>query len=745
VLNSTTFTYTLTTNPGTATGFGTATLQRMKIIPRAAKLLDYTPGGVPYNPAAASDIGGISEIHAETGDAFIFGEVGHKFTPTGQSGNIIFGGSGNDQIVGGYGSNWISGGSGTTTIIGSDGRIFVSRNGLSEPLNGVTAIPTNQLNQAISTPGKIQQATINIAGQLTSTVDLEPFSQDTTWNATAPEWNHGFNAPHVSDDIIFGGIGNTTIHGGYGDDAISGGEALPVSYLQTEDANHNLTGVAESDWYHPYNPGDALRFNPIDPTGTHPPKEVGRTGQFALYDEFDPRRKILLNQDGTANKTGTGLPWFLDLNAAEQDGTKILFGDLGNNWIVAGTGQNDMYGGFGNDLLDARSSQDIDGGLNDQPDYAANISNLAFGGAGKDVLIADNAANRLIDWVGNFNTYIVPFAPWGMPTVSRTLQPQLPQFLYTLSKSDGADQTLAADYSSDPTRNGEPFGELGLVLQHDTAWHAQTGAPSDQPPGNLGGVKRVIISSSTFNGNSAPNMFPDSGTWTTAANYYQGAAATGGDAVSLLGMNTPLPSYFEMLSTFKLTNGGKQQNAFLIFNYQGPTNFMYAGLDASQGLLRIGQRTTAGWIDGATLKYKVNPNTNYSPLLALNGAVATLSLGSTSLSYTFSSTLNTGMVGVGVNNAVATFTWVQAQKVPRVFTHQETPTISSTGLSGFTVQSGQGSVNASATRYILTPPTGGVRMFEGRAARGLAGRTLSTLSAFQARGESQGGESPGHR
>ena len=59
--------------------------------------------------------------------------------------------------------------------------------------------------------------------------------------------------------------------------------------------------------------------------------------------------------------------------------------------------------------------------------------------------------------------------------VSRTLQPQLPQYLYALSLSGGADPTLAARHSSDSTRNGEPFGELGIVLQQDAAWGDQKG------------------------------------------------------------------------------------------------------------------------------------------------------------------------------------------------------------------------------------------------------------------------------
>jgi VCBS repeat-containing protein len=660
--------------------------QQLRIIPRAAKLLDYTPGGPAFNPAAASDIGGSTEIHGENGDNFIFGEKGN---------NQIYGGGQNNQIVGGYGTNWISGGAGSAAIIATDGRIFASVNGLAEPLNGVTAIPASQLNLTISTPGHAQSAMINIAGQFKTTVDLEPFSEDPTWNASAPEWQGGVSAPHQSDDIIFGGIGSDTVHGGSGDDAISGGEALPVSYVQAYDANNNLTGVAESDYYQPYNPGNVLRFNPS-------------TGQFALYDEFDPRRKVLLNPDGTANKTGTGLPWFLDLNTSDgTGGNDRLFGDLGNNWIVSGTGQNDLFGGFGNDLLDARSSQDIDGGLNDQPNNAVNITNRAFGGAGKDVLIADNEADRLIDWVGNFNTYLVPFPQFGMPTISRTVQPQLPEFLYALSASDGVDMTRAADVpGADPTRNGEPFGELGLVLQQDAAWHQQTGAPS-APTGHIAGSSsRVIIRSVTFNGNQAPTMFPDSGTWTAAANYYQGAASPGGDAVSLFNFDTWLPGYYELTSSFKISNDGTQQNAFLIFDYQSNANFKYAGLDAKLGLLRIGQRTAKGWIDAVTLPYSVHLNAQYSPLLAVNGADVTLSLGSTSLSYTFSGPLNTGLLGVGVNSAVARFSSIQAQKLPRVFTYQVTPTISSTGLSGFNVQSGQGSVT-STNRFALTPPVGG--------------------------------------
>jgi hypothetical protein len=79
----------------------------------------------------------------------------------------------------------------------------------------------------------------------------------------------------------------------------------------------NLTGVARSDFYRPYNPVDALRYNPEDPDGWHFDR-TRRAGEFALYDEYDPRRKITLNEDGTLNTDPEGgLAWFLNFATDE--------------------------------------------------------------------------------------------------------------------------------------------------------------------------------------------------------------------------------------------------------------------------------------------------------------------------------------------------------------------------------------------------------------------------------------------
>src|SRR5262249_57430677 len=123
-----------------------------------------------------------------------------------------------------------------------------------------------------------------------------------------------------------------------------------------------------------------------------------------------------------------------------------------------------------------------------------------YAAAGPDVLIGNPAGDRLIDWVGEFNSYIVPFAPFGIATVSRQVEPQLPEFLYALSFSQGADPTRATDDGTDPLRNGEPMGEIGLPTQKDHGlWQQQTGSPSDPQAGNLPGGRRHVLRSVDLN------------------------------------------------------------------------------------------------------------------------------------------------------------------------------------------------------------------------------------------------------
>ncbi|MGH3368813.1 MAG: hypothetical protein ACRDPR_02330, partial [Nocardioidaceae bacterium] len=626
---------------------------------------------VVQNPSGRNDwrfggwveIAGNDEVHGGLGDDFIYVGGGSDVAYGDADDDDIIGGWGNDWLSGGVGSDGILGDDGRIfTSRNSSSGWTIGPNptactgaGLgtcySEPLNGVTAFRPvgtcpetrsvlcgDYLDQYIATPGEVQTAVINIGGDLKKMVDLTPFNlTPAASGADQPKFD-----ANNSDDVIFGGLGGEILpsyplvighrsnenppiglprgvqgdflHGGAGDDAIAGGEAIWNWYTQVwrngvlydRDGDGNADAV-RTDWTRPYNPGDLLHFGEDHDAWHDQGPIVNRLGEFALYDEYDPRRTILLNADGTANKTGTGLVWFLNLYSDEgptmngcvsyspagdclsfedrhSDGSDVLFGDLGNDWLVGGTGQDAMYGGWGNDLLNAddvmtvagegqfgdQKGKKIQPSPNDVPDTHPLYQDIAYGGADLDVLIGNTGGDRLIDWVGEFNSYIVPFAPFGIPTVSRQVPPWLYELLYALSRNHGADRTRHED-GTDPDRNGEPHGEIGLVTQSDHGlWQDQTGGPSDPQPGNIPGGPRDVLSSADFNDGSLQAFAVDSGKWAVASGALAvSAASLGQDAAAVYYVDGYKPLYFEVQASVMVQKplAGWKANAYVIFDY----------------------------------------------------------------------------------------------------------------------------------------------------------------------------------
>jgi len=345
----------------------------------------------------------------------IHGEAGDDIIH-GMTGNdVLFGESQDDDIYGGSGDDRIYGGTGSDGIVGDDGIIHTSRNGQTEELHGLTVA---NAESSIKINGPFQTAIIYAEGEIHKSVSLLAYDEGALENG---------------DDIIYGGWGVDFIHAGEGNDAISGAEALEAYYNSkaAESANNTLQYDAE-------------------------------TGKFADYDADSPRDKIT-NTDGSE--------FFLNFDEAEQDGDDHIFGDLGNDWIVGGTGSDRMYGGFGDDLINADDDLSTSGiDTDDNVDFV-------FGGAGRDVMIANNTNDQLFDWSGEFNSYIVPFKNFGAPSVNRFASPAVVSFLIDLGSASGSDDSL-----------DEPFGELGLVQQSDgPLWQTETGAPRDPQPGNGSG------------------------------------------------------------------------------------------------------------------------------------------------------------------------------------------------------------------------------------------------------------------
>ncbi len=423
----------------------------LKVVIRAFKPLDYSPTGdanymnTDPNDQATSvlvlganrNIGGGDFMYGESGDDLIHGQTGN---------DRIWGGAQDDDIYGESGYDWVSGGTGDDGILGDDGALRTSRNGTPEPLYGIGA----NAQIVLSTPGDKQTTTIYSTGALYKEANLEPFYIG-------------------NNDVLYGGWGDDKLHGGAGDDAMSGAEALPYYY-----GGDPLATLAALSAF--YAVGNVLQhgFRPA-------PNET----EFRWYNENDPFRKIMIS---------VGIDFLLNFAGGStaspiDDGQDVLFGDVGHDWLVGGTNHDRMWGGYGDDLMQADDNLDstaltADPLANNIPDTRATaplFSDIAYGGAGRDVLIANTAVDRMLDWSGEFNSYLVPYAPFGEPTITRSVAPHVKQWLYDISRSDGADRSRPGAAA----RNGEPFGEIGLVSHEDADWGDQHGGPADPQPGHI--------------------------------------------------------------------------------------------------------------------------------------------------------------------------------------------------------------------------------------------------------------------
>ena len=112
-----------------------------------------------------------------------------------------------------------------------------------------------------------------------------------------------------------------------------------------------------------------------------------------------------------------------------NDGKDRLFGDLGHDWLVGGTQNDRLFGGMGDDVHNLDDNHDTVNN-NEQPDAVEYADrDFAYGGGGLDVLIANTGGDRMFDWTGEFNSFLVPFNPFGQPTIIRSPSPHVDVFL----------------------------------------------------------------------------------------------------------------------------------------------------------------------------------------------------------------------------------------------------------------------------------------------------------------------------
>lgn len=707
------------------------------VVTRGVALVDY---GYAY--AVVGDTASLTFAGTGAGD-LIFGESGDDVIHGMTGDDVAYGNSEDDDLYGEHGADFLFGGTGIDGILGDDGLITTRRNSdlFGEELFGVAALAPDQtgtlkrnetadpgsLNAVIKTPGNIQLATINVEGELVKSAEL------TAYRADPLEDGVSFN------DIIFGGLGTDFIHSGDGDDAVSGAEALPFYY----DASVRADGAA-SDFsevnavligQQQYDAGAAsappaptvqetpfwVNFAPVNPGAVLNKGGAGKSDEFAYYDEFNPRRKILLdidfdpvvfdadkvydfilNFDPSEGPMDARFATTVDPDGAgvkATDGDDRIFGDLGHDWLVGGTGRDHMYGGRGDDMLNMDDDHDtptfspkpkpkqVEGDLeNNQPDEFQAYADIVYAGAGRDVMILNGGMDRAIDWVGEFNSYIVPFSPFGAFHNSRNLSPHVEEFVLDLSAADGADQTMPdgtlyvdqkrVDVRTDDPeliRNYEPFGELGMVRQEDRDWGDQTGAPNDPQAGNIQG-KREVMRRELFQDPATLAFAADAGDWSLEQGRYMVAPESSSltDGVSFL-HDVALPSYAEILVSISAAKdkAGVKSNGYVIFDWQGPESFKFAGLEVGTDKVQIGERTAAGWEVQAQSNLRLQANADYDVTVALHGGEVVVYVdGAEQVSHGFADPVQFGLVALGANNSITSFDDFQIQVLPPVQTFE---------------------------------------------------------------------------
>ena len=328
--------------------------------------------------------------------------------------DILYGDGQNDDIIGGMGADIIFGGNGLDGIIGDDGQLLTQ---IASQGSVLFSLEATAADQHYNINGDKLGVDGNASGDIVKVAIL-------------------YSTSVGDDDVIFGGLGGDFIHSGGGNDTVSGAEALAQYF-----APDNAVLLASATY-------DDL------------------TRKLSFYDAENPMQKndtIITNFES-----------FDELGNFIDDGDDRIFGDDGHDWLVGGTGEDWLFGGRGDDVMNVDDDLDSNNTQGDEGNLGGR--DIAYGGAGLDVLIGNSHNDQLIDWYGEFNSFIVPFKQFGAPTVLRMPSPSVIAYIEALGVEAGVD-----------TRYQEPFGELGLFDQHDSDSRDNTGAPRDPQPGNNAG------------------------------------------------------------------------------------------------------------------------------------------------------------------------------------------------------------------------------------------------------------------
>jgi Ca2+-binding RTX toxin-like protein len=284
---------------------------------------------------------GPDNLAGGAGDDVLIGNAGN---------DVLDGGDGNDKLTGNAGNDLLFGGTGSDTVIASGGMAYVLTN---TSLMGDGSDILIQIEAALLT-----------TGILASSIDASAFTGGGTSTLNG---NNG-------NDVIIGSSSNDNINGGAGNDTMSG--------LAGTDIINGGTGI------------DILREVNISNVSVAVASMTSSLGT----DTFTALEGV--------NLIGTSGPDLMAVAAVNPFiGTVMFDGRGGNDTLTGGTGSASLFGGDGDDLLQARtgstSSIMLDGGDGADILRGGNGADVLLGGTGSDSLSGLGGNDSLLGGDGN--------------------------------------------------------------------------------------------------------------------------------------------------------------------------------------------------------------------------------------------------------------------------------------------------------------------------------------------------------
>lgn len=166
--------------------------------------------------------------------------------------------------------------------------------------------------------------------------------------------------------------------------------------------------------------------------------------------------------------------------------------------------------------------------------------------------------------------------------------------------------------------------------------------------------------SDNFDNGTANNIDVVSGTGGVVNGQYQiSSQGSGGDAISLLQFSDPLPANVELTALIEANDVTTTElsNSFIIFDYQSPTDFKFAGAYAGVDQWVIGHRDDTGWNTDVYVDANLDAFTQYDLNVVIEdtGHVTLYSGGVARVSFIYNESLTDGGLGLATKNSTARY------------------------------------------------------------------------------------------